>query len=170
MKQRNQTQRKLLRIKSCSIGGPKSAKRKKLIREYFETNFRSRPSFSDPFENGDDCDSDEFALSEFNFYSTIRFDSENSSDLEEIQNQVDPDGILIQPNLEEAEKFISSIKLSKISKNSDMQARKDAKPPQFVVNLVPREEIDAVKVESQKLDDLLYQDANGESEEDDQLL
>lgn len=154
--------------KTPSIGGPRSAKRKTVIRKFYEQMLTSNQSFSDPFiaDENETKDSCLIKCSLKPSKKMIKFisDTDDSDDNNVIS---DPDGILVRPNLEEAEKFISSLKIDKKA----ITIRKEAPILKPYVSLIPREEIEAIIIESQKLEEMIYQDSVEESEEhDDQIL
>lgn len=150
-----------------SIGGPRSAKRKTVIRKFYEQMLKSTPSFSDPFiaDENETKDSHLIKCSVKPSKKIIKFISD-SSDSEDDHVITDPDGILVKPNLEEAEKFISSLKIDKKA----ITIQRESSAPKPYVSLIPREEIEAIMIESQKLEDMIYQDSIEESEHDDQIL
>ena len=153
--------------RSSSIGGPRSAKRKTVIRKFYEQMLTSTPSYSDPFI-ADESETKESYLIKCSLKPTkkmIKFISE-SSDSDDNQVNSDPDGILVKPNLEEAEKFISSLKINKKA----ISIEKETPCVKPYISLIPREEIEAIMIESQKLEDMIYQDSIEESEHDDQIL
>ncbi|KAK8842606.1 hypothetical protein M9Y10_025464 [Tritrichomonas musculus] len=153
--------------RSSSIGGPRSAKRKTVIRKFFEQMVTSTPSFSDPFiaDENETKDSCLLKCSRRNSKKMIKFIS-NSSDSDEYHDFTDPDGILIRPNLEEAEKFISSLRIDKKS----IAVHKEPPVLKPYVSLIPREEIEAIMIESQKLEEMINQDSIEESEHDEEIL
>lgn len=153
--------------KSSSIGGPRSAKRKTVIRKFYEQMLTSTPSFSDPFiaDENETKDSCLIKCSSKNSKKLIKFISD-SSDESDDQINTDPDGILVRPNLEEAEKFISSLKIDKKA----VAVQKEPPTLKPYVSLIPREEIEAIMLESQKLEDMIYQDSIEESEHDEDIL
>ena len=153
--------------KSSSIGGPRSAKRKRVIRKFYEQMMTSTPSFSDPFIADENENKDSFLIkcSSKPPKKLIKFISD-STDSDDSQETIDPDGILVKPNLEEAEKFISSLRIDKkgIFMNKNMHM------PKPYVSLIPRQEIEAIIIESQKLEDMINHDSIEESDQDENII
>lgn len=142
------------------IGGIQTAKRKIKVREYFQA--KQKICFSDPFVD-DESEVEKFALnfepSKFSIH--LRYSEPNN----EKDDDIDPDGILIKPNLEEAEKFISSLNLHKKT-NSNEETKKSYK----YVETISKAEIDAFKKQCDNLYNLKMLESKEDSDPDEFLI
>ncbi|OHS94960.1 hypothetical protein TRFO_38847 [Tritrichomonas foetus] len=188
------------------IGGPNSALRQINIRKYYENTYKQHRSFSDPFihdysdssepesqnpvarkrKNSKSGKCDDLDFTNFAKKLKLKFDYQtDSSDdyFDFFQNGIDKDGILIKPDLDEADKFIASLKIHK--KNINLNRYRSASSsaccsgqesqcespaltkPWFGIS---RSEIDAFQAESEKLQKLLNEEAEDEDEKDFDLI
>ena len=147
-------------MRKTRVGGKNSAKRKINIRKFLKSSQKN--SFSDPFID-DESEVEKFALnfepSKFSIHLHYKENDNEDSD------DTDPDGILIEPDLEEAEKFISSLNLSK--KLNDI---KQTKPKYKYVETIPKTELDAFKAQCDCLLNLKNEEYNEDSDPDENLI
>lgn len=143
-----------------SIGGKKTAKRKTNIRRFFQSS--QKICFSDPFID-DEAEIEKFAL----HFEPIKFSIHLNYKENNVENDddTDPDGILIKPNLEEAEKFISTLNFS-----NQVNTTKEIKPGYKYVESISKADIDAFKTQSDFLNNLKMGEIIENSDPDEFLI
>ena len=142
------------------IASLRSAKRKTQIRKYIEKQYMQSRQMSDPFED-DDAEFEKYAFNISTKFRDFSFDSSDS----ESDECGDKDGILIRPDLVEAEKFISSLKLRKGSK---MKSKKPVNAPVHLT--MCQADVENFKNECEKMKMYRMKEIDDESDVDDKLI
>ena len=156
--------------KNNFIGGKNTAKRKTQIREFIACMYKKEQKLSDPFE--DSSDSEEIDESEWKMkplkinykknYKLFQNEDEEEDDFSESQ----PDEILVRAhNLDEADKFIASLKF-----NPKKKSQTTDYPKLKVESAFSSCDFEAFKKEAERLNTLRNQEINGVSDEDDNII
>ena len=155
----------MLNSKQKIIAGPNSAKRKIQIRQYIQDKQNKKKCFSDPFDNtveeGDSIKDLNPRLRKFNFTRKYKVEKENNDSSD------DSDEILSgKINLDEADKFIASLKLPKKRKRKSTTNDKQFSSMKFISST----DFQTFKEESDKLMKLRIADSQDQSDEDDNII
>ncbi|KAK8885276.1 hypothetical protein M9Y10_040722 [Tritrichomonas musculus] len=147
-------------MKKSKIGGKKSAKRKIQIRKFIESAIKL--SYSDPFIE-DDSEVEQCAqfFEPTKMSIRLRYVESNPEPFDD----VDPDGILVKPNLEEADKFISSLKLQK-----NVSPTQNNKPVYKYVEKISKQELDAFRNQCEFLSRLKMEELKEDSDPEEYLI
>lgn len=157
--------------RKTSIGGLKTAKRKILVREFFQEKFTKEKKFSDPFEN--DESQEEYDESEWNL-KPLKINRKKNHKLFEQETELDEesqpsDDILVKNrDLDEADRFIASLKFP--TKKIVLQKENLVPNSNYIPKYNFKETFEKFKVESEKLNNILNNDLENEDEEADFLI
>lgn len=150
------------------LGGPNTAKRRIQIRQYIQDKQSKNKCLSDPFDNTAKEERDtelnpKLKNLRLNKKYQIDTESESESSDEILSGRI---------NLDEADRFIASLKLpnkkkqKKIIKKDRTSTSDGVKIPKLIMSI----DMDAFKKESEKLQKMIEADSKDISEEDDQII
>ena len=141
------------------IGSLHSAKRKIQVRKYLEAQYTQNKQYSDPFEDND-AEFDKCAFNISTKFFNLDFDYSDS----ESEEVGDKDGILVKPDLVEAEKFISSLKFLK-----DKSFKKKNNYSQFKMTMCAAD-VEKFKNECDKMKKYRMKEIDDESDIDENII
>lgn len=156
--------------KKSNIGGLKTAKRKILVRQFFENAIMKVKKYSDPFE--DEETEENFDESEWNI-KPFKINMKKNHKLfekEEGKEEEEPfDDILVKGrDLSEADKFIASLKHT--DQKITLQKENSFKNSNFITDFNFKETYEKFKTESEKLNSILHNDHEDEIDEFDDFI
>lgn len=149
------------------IGGPNTAKRRIQIRRYIQEKQTKNKCYSDPFDNTAKEEKNvdlNPKLKKISIKKKYQLDSEQESE--------SSDEILTgKINLDDADRFIASLKLPKKKSQNKIIKKEQTKCEQVrAPKLIMPVDLEAFKKESEKLQKMIEADSQDKDEEDDNII
>lgn len=142
--------------KKSIIGGSKTAKRKILIREFFENKIIKMKKFSDPFEDGESdeaIDESEWNLKPLKINLKKNHKLFEKEEEQEEETQPSDDILLKNRDLDENDRFIASLNLPRIK--TSVQKENSFKSSNFISDFNYKETFEQFKTETERLKTML---------------
>lgn len=153
--------------KKSSIGGLKTAKRKILVREFFEKTLIKVKKYSDPFENDESvesCDESEWNIKPLKINLKKNHKLFEKEEEEEEETQLFDDILVKNRDLAEADRFIASLKLP--SHKIALQKENSFRSANFITDYNFKETYEKFKTESERLNLMLKDDDDVDADAD----